>query len=72
MAHLVHNEQVKLAATAINNLSVGLFLGGCLLPLLADTMPVSRWVLSIVAWLVSTGLHELGRRLLRRLREEPT
>lgn len=79
--HLIHNEKIKLKATWGNNVSVGLALGGFLLPWLkfsdwpsdawSWSAPVSASVLSIlVAWGLSMLFHFLARRHLNRLREE--
>ncbi len=72
MSNLVHNERLKLWATYCNNLSVGVFLGGFLLPALAEK-PASFLRIFILAWggiIASFGLHIYARYVvLGRLKE---
>jgi hypothetical protein len=73
MSHLVHNEQVKLEAKFLNNIGVGVFLAGAILPMLTDAIPPGatvRVVLLIGAILLGWGLHWAARWHLKNLRED--
>jgi hypothetical protein len=71
---LVHNEQLKLAATAINNIGVASVVTGVVVPMVARvsaTAPsTSRyWGLFMVLWgLLGLVCHLSGRFMLKGLR----
>jgi hypothetical protein len=70
MANLVHNEQVKLAATFWNNLSVAVLFSVFLVPAFYTRHTVLQQTLSIAVGLVAAiGLRLLSHWWLRRLRE---
>jgi hypothetical protein len=72
----VHNEQVKLAATALNNIGVASIVTGAIVPLVAHMAAGPSGAAAIgyswrfvVLWLVlGVGWHMLGRLLLKGLR----
>jgi MFS-type transporter involved in bile tolerance (Atg22 family) len=79
MAHLVHNEKVKLTATAFNTSAVACFVVGVLTPVAATVargVPMQRPDMTsigspgVVSWLgVGIIPHLLARSMLGRLRE---
>jgi hypothetical protein len=70
----VHNEQVKLAATALNNIGVASAVTGGIVPLVTHVTSVALhgsgyWGLFVALWLaVGVCWHLLGRYVLRGLR----
>jgi hypothetical protein len=69
MAHLTHNEQVKLTATYLNALAIGAMALGVLTPL-SEGEDLSRIDFSFWGWIaLSAALHLLARLVLKRLRE---
>jgi hypothetical protein len=71
---LVHNEQVKLTATALNNVAVGFVVGGFVAPVVGfsqalDVRAGAAPILFSLVWL-ATGfaLHVSARIVLRRLK----
>lgn len=69
--HLIHNEKAKLRAAFLNNMSVGLILGGCALPYLAlaTNMPhviTGKDIFSLVSILVASVAALLLRRQAHR------
>src|SRR5262245_53722925 len=72
MSNLVHNEQVKLAATFWNNLSVAALLGVFLVPAFYTRHTMLQQALSIGVGLgAAIGLRMLAHWWLTRLREAP-
>jgi hypothetical protein len=70
MPNLVHNEQVKLAATFWNNLAVAALLGVFLVPAFYTRHTVLQQALSIGGGLVAAiGMRMLSHWWLRRMRE---
>jgi hypothetical protein len=70
MSNLVHNEQVKLAATFWNNLAVAALLGVFLVPAFYTRHRVLQQALSIGGGLVAAiAMRMLSHWWLRRLRE---
>jgi hypothetical protein len=70
MSHLVHNEQVKLAATFWNNLGVAALLGVFLVPAFYTRHTMLQQALSIGVGLVAAiGLGMVSHWWLTRLRE---
>jgi hypothetical protein len=70
MSTLVHNEQVKLAATFWNNLAVAALLGVFLVPAFYTRHTPLQQALSIgVGLAAAIGLRMLAHWWLRRLRE---
>jgi hypothetical protein len=70
MSNLVHNEQVKLAATFWNNLGVAALLGVFLVPALYTRHTILQQALSIgVGLLAAIGLRMVSHWSLRRLRD---
>ena len=70
MSNLVHNEQVKLAATFWNNLAAAALLGVFLVPAFYTRHPVLQQAISISGGLVAAiGMRMLSHWWLRRLRE---
>jgi hypothetical protein len=73
--HLVHNEQVKLQATALNNTAIALFISGTLQTVLSWTRdgtepnPLS-FTLGLSLWVFAAFLHRWAVMLLGRLREK--
>jgi methylmalonyl-CoA mutase cobalamin-binding subunit len=71
----VHNEQLKLAATAFNNLGVAVIVTGIIVPVVAlayqTALPKTRyWAAFAVLWsLVGAVLHLIARRVIERLEE---
>jgi hypothetical protein len=57
--HMIHNEQTKLRATYLNNLGVGLAIGGGALPFIPRflMMNISLAATVLVIWLIGIGLH---------------
>ena len=72
---LVFNEQVKLTATAFNNIGVASIVTGVIVPLAshvsATAAPGGRyWGWFVVLWFVVGGVfHAFGRSLLKGLRQ---
>lgn len=71
---LVFNEQAKLAATALNNISVALIVGGFLLPIFQGRSEFSNeWTkssaLTIWAWMFGFALHILAQFILSKMKE---
>jgi hypothetical protein len=72
--NLVHNEQLKLATTAINNIGVASVVTGVVVPLVshvaASAPPGNRyWAFFMVLWaIVGFGCHITGRLMLKGLR----
>jgi hypothetical protein len=72
----VHNEQLKLAATALNNVGVASIVTGAIVPLItrmAYGPPTSvvngYWWWFVLLWIgLGVGWHMLGRLLLKGLR----
>jgi hypothetical protein len=70
----VHNEQLKLGATAASNLGVAFFATGIIVPLVAlayqnGTPHNKYWVAFAALWLTMSGaLHMAGRYILEGLR----
>ena len=65
--NLVHNERIKLLATALNNLGVGAILAGIVAPLVNGTLANPG---STIAWLVlGADLIAMAQVVLGRLRE---
>jgi hypothetical protein len=70
MSNLVHNEQVKLAATFWNNLGVAALLGVFLVPAFYTRHTMLQQALSIgVGLAAAIGLRMLAHWWLTRLRE---
>jgi hypothetical protein len=70
MSNLVHNEQVKLAATFWNNIAVAALLGVFLVPAFYTRHTTLQQALSIAVGLVAAiGMRLLSHWWLRRLRE---
>jgi hypothetical protein len=70
MSNLVHNKQVKLAATFWNNLGVAALLGVFLVPAFYTRHTILQQALSIGVGLVAAiGLRMLSHWWLRRLQE---
>jgi hypothetical protein len=70
MSNLVHNEQVKLAATFWNNLGVAALLGVFLVPAFYTQHTVLQQALSIgVGLAAAIGLRLVAHWWLTRLRE---
>jgi hypothetical protein len=70
MSNLVHNEQVKLAATFMNNLAVALLTGVFLIPALYTSHTRVQQALSICVGIAAAfGLRVAAHHWLRRLRE---
>jgi hypothetical protein len=70
MANLGHNEQVKLAATFWNNLSVAMLFSVFLVPAFYTRHTMLQQALSIaIGLVVAIGLRMLSHWWLRRLRE---
>jgi hypothetical protein len=70
MSNLVHNEQVKLSATFLNNLSVALLIGVFLIPAFYTRHTMLQQALSIgVGLTAAIGLRIAAHWWLRRLRE---
>jgi hypothetical protein len=69
MAHLTHNEQVKLTATYLNALAIGSMALGVLTPL-SEGADLNGIDLSFWGWIgLSAALHLMARLVLNRLRE---
>lgn len=74
-AALIANERAKLTATYLNGLAIAIFGVGGLAPIFSVVLSrapgaVPTVTLSLntcVCWIVSAGLHSLGRRFLARL-----
>jgi hypothetical protein len=70
MSNLVHNEQVKLSATFLNNLGVAVLVGVFLIPALYTRHTMLQQALSICIGLAAAaGLRMAAHSWLRRLRE---
>lgn len=70
---LIHNEQIKLRATWLNNVGVGCLIAGCVAPSISLIISeqASAWSLILLTapWLlIGTALHYLATVFLRRLR----
>lgn len=72
---LVHNERIKLAATALNNLGVATLATGIVAPAIgflygtANPETHGWWLLIGVAWLLAgAALHFMAQIVLGRLR----
>jgi hypothetical protein len=62
---LVHNERVKLAATALNNLGVAAFIYGCIAPTVLHDGTAGKAVLGFALCANFIGAAQLILRLLR-------
>jgi hypothetical protein len=70
MSNLVHNEQVKLAATFWNNLGVAVLLGVFLVPAFYTRHTILQQAISIgVGVAAAIGLRMVAHRWLQRLRD---
>jgi hypothetical protein len=70
MSNLIHNEQVKLAATFWNNIAVAALLGVFLVPAFYTRHTTLQQALSIAVGLVAAiAMRLLSHWWLRRLRE---
>src|SRR5262245_43578691 len=70
MSNLVHNEQVKLSATFLNNLGVAVLVGVFLIPTFYTRHTMLQQALSIGVGLAAVvGLRTAAHWWLRRLRE---
>ena len=77
LAVIIHNEQVKLRAAALNTMATSCFAIGVLAPiatsfynLMADHVPVHTIVVGVVLWFAAAlGLHSHARRALQELKE---
>ena len=70
MSNLVHNEQVKLSATFLNNLAVAMLIGVFLIPAFYTRRTILQQALSICIGLAAAiGLRMAAHWWLRRLRE---
>lgn len=73
-ARLVRNEQLKLAATAFNNVGVGFVVTGVIAPAAAVAYQVSNphgrfWAIFVAICLLMGYLsHRIGRSILKGLR----
>jgi len=67
--NLVHNERIKLVATALNNLGVGSIVGGFIGPAVNGRLG-SGQAAATIAW-IAAGiiLHSFARGVLGELRE---
>jgi NO-binding membrane sensor protein with MHYT domain len=72
---LIDNEQAKLAATYFNGIAIALAAVGGIAPWIAflvqgsDPGAVKLVAISVLCISLSVGLHYLGRRALKRLKE---
>lgn len=68
--HQVHNERVKLLATALNNVALAFIVAGFVAPAVSGQMTGGGHVLVTLAW-VLTGLviHGSAQLALGRLRQ---
>lgn len=72
---LIDNERAKLTATYVNGLAIAVFAVGGLAPLFSillanapSALPTwAIWANAAVCWIVSGGLHNLARHVLRKL-----
>ena len=70
MSNLVHNEQVKLSASFLNNLAVAVLVGVFLIPTVYTRHTMLQQALSIGIGVVAAGgLRVAAHWWLRRLRE---
>ena len=70
MSNLVHNEQVKLSATFLNNLAVAVLVGVFLIPTFYTRHTMLQQALSIGIGLAAVvGLRIAAHFWLRRLQE---
>lgn len=70
MQKMAHNERVKLTATFLNNIAVGLIVGGCFIPFInsmsGDRLFTSTIVIGFfLAEALGGGLHFVARWHLR-------
>ncbi len=69
------NEQVKLMATALNNLGIAFVVSGIIVPIVAlayqSSLPrTNYWAAFALVWLAfGVGFHLSGRAALRRIEE---
>jgi hypothetical protein len=72
MSNLIYNERLKLWATYCNNVSVGVFLGGFLLPALAErpTSFLRIFIFACSGIIASFGLHIYARYVVLGRMEE--
>jgi hypothetical protein len=72
---LIDNEQAKLAATYFNGIAIALAAVGGIAPWIAflvqgsDPGAVKLMAISVLCISLSVGLHYLGRKALKRLKE---
>lgn len=64
----IRNERIRLTATWISNIGVGLIVVGVITPAVHQEASTVAAISSIVAALVGSVLHWFARRLLGRLR----
>jgi hypothetical protein len=70
MSNLVHNEQVKLSATFLNNLAVAVLVGVFLIPTFYTRHTMLQQALSVgVGLAAAIGLRMMSHWWLRRLRD---
>jgi ABC-type xylose transport system substrate-binding protein len=69
---MIHNEQVKLAATFCNNLAVGAFIAGGLGPAVALYLQQPNhphnYIWMAATWSVSALMHFIAKATLRNLK----
>lgn len=65
---LIHNERLKLLATALNNLALAFAVGGFVAPVLKLSVPGDTSALPMFFWLgLGVFLHGAGQFVLGRL-----
>jgi hypothetical protein len=66
----IHNARIQLSATYANNISVGLLVGGAVLPFFVGPIVLLKLVGTAVAWLIAAWLHAYAYHHLDQLRGE--
>ena len=70
MANLVHNEQVKLFATFINNFGVVTYIAIAIVPFFGRPFPpLMKYSIFVVGIVWCIGCHLIAQRWLRNLKE---
>jgi hypothetical protein len=67
--HTVHNAQITLLATLLNNAALAFIVAGFIAPVTSGQLHAGGQVVTTLAWVgLGVSLHFIGRSVLGRLR----
>ena len=68
--HTIHNERIKLLATAFNNLALAVVVAGFIAPVTTGHLHEGGQAMTAVAWMCfGTGLHISAQTILGNLKQ---